>query len=397
MASKKQIFIPLAVLVIGIGIWQSLAAMKQPPAEKEKVDLTPLVAVKEVSIAPINLSVSSYGVVQPKYETNMVSQVSGLITDLSDDFVRGGFVKKGQLLATIDASDYEAALIEAQASYASAVASLELEKAQGKVAEKEWQRIIHTAPTELSLRKPQLAQEIARVKAAEASVKRATRNLERTKITAPYDAIIESRNVGLGSFVSVGKELGKLLNIKIAKVRLPVADNQLQFLSKQGVGATVTLVSDFSGAKQQWQATIVRSEGVIDSNSRMNYLVAEITDPYAKENGKTVIQFGTYVNAKIDGLHIDSAALIARHLVNNNQVPVLDKDNKLAYQTVDILRQQGEQVVISNGLGQGDKIIVSALDFPVEGMRLSTLDTLPVEKDDAITNENDTQLALKDQ
>ena len=106
-------------------------------------------------------------------------------------------MKKGQLLARIDPNDYHAALIDAQANMASARAALETEVAQGKVAEQEWKQITDTSPTELSLRKPQLAQEIARVKSAQASVLRAERNLQRTEIRAPYDAMINSRNIGL--------------------------------------------------------------------------------------------------------------------------------------------------------------------------------------------------------
>ncbi len=396
MASKKQILVPIAVLAVGVGVAMTLSAMKEPPAEKEKLDLTPLVAVEEVQIDSINLSVGSYGVVQPKYETNIVSQVSGLITELSPDFVRGGFVKKGDVLATIDSSDYEAAFIDAEANYASAIASLELEKAQGKVAEKEWQRILHTEPTELSLRKPQLAQEMARVKAAEASVKRATRNLERTKIVAPYDAIIERRDIGLGTYVSTGKELGKLLNVQVAKIRLPVADNQLQFLDDQGIGAKVTLTTQYSGSKQQWQAEIIRSEGVIDNESRMNYLVAEIADPYGREHNNNPIRFGTYVNATIEGFKVDAAAIVPRHLVNNEQIAVLNDKNQLSYQQVEILQQRGAQVIIAQGLAQGDKIITSALDFPVAGMKLTTLDDMPKEQEDDTFKGGETQLALKD-
>lgn len=396
MASKKQIIIPIVVLLAGVGGMTAFSAMKKPPEEKKQVDLTPIVTVKDVELTALNLNVSSYGIVQPKYETEIVAQVSGAIVSLSDDFVRGGFIKKGQLLATIDPSDYEAALIDAQANHASAVAALEIEKAQGQVAEREWQRIKDISPTELSLRRPQLAQEMAKVKASEAAVKRATRNLERTKITSPYDAMIADRQIGLGSYMSVGKKLGKLLNIAVAKVRLPVADNQLQYLIASGVQADVVLSSDYSGVKQQWQAKIVRSEGVIDDSSRMNYLVAEINDPYGLQSGKRPIRYGTYVNADIHGIELNNVTLVARHLVNDAQVAVLDNENKLRYKSVDILRQQGSQVVISAGLVKGDKIITSALDFPVAGMSLSLNIDMPDDSNEQSKVEGETQIALKD-
>ena len=188
MTKNKQIILPLIILAIGGLFYWVFASMKTPPEEKIQVDITPVVAVENVSVAPLTLQVDSYGIVKPKYETQLVAQVSGQIMELSEIFVRGGFVKEGQLLARIDPNDYEAALIEAQANLASARASLQKERAQGKVAEREWQKITHSSPTDLSLRKPQLAQELARVKAAQAAVLRTERNVERTEVKAPWQA-----------------------------------------------------------------------------------------------------------------------------------------------------------------------------------------------------------------
>lgn len=375
MAIKKQISIPIAILVIGIVAFVGFSSMKKPPEEKAEVDKTPIVAVENIRVAPMTLEVSSYGVVKPKYETTMVAQVNGEIVELSDTFVRGGLVKKGQFLARIDPNDYHAALIDAQANMASARAALEKEVAQGKVAEREWQQITDTSPTELSLRKPQLAQELARVKSAQAAVLRAKRNVQRTEIKAPYDAMINNRTIGLGSYVGVGSEIGRLLGTAIAEVRLPVADNQLQFLIDQGHHATVNLSGAYAGKATQWQAEIARSEGVIDSKSRMSYLVAEIKDPYhlnaTKVENNIPLRFGSYVQAKILGVEIENASIVPRYLIVNNRVAILDNESKLHYADIHIVRHQGGNVIISEGLLDGDKLIVSALDYPLDGMKLT--------------------------
>jgi len=399
---KKQIIIPIAILAIGVVAFIGFSSMKKPPEEKAEVDNTPIVAVENIIVMPMELEVSSYGVVKPKYETTIVAQVNGEIVELSDTFVRGGLVKKGQLLARIDPNDYHAALIDAQANMASARAALEKEVAQGKVAEREWKLITDTSPTELSLRKPQLAQELARVKSAQAAVLRAERNLQRTEIKAPYDAMINSRTIGLGSYVGVGSEIGMLLGTAIAEVRLPVADNQLQFLIDQGQQAKVNLTGTFAGKEIQWQAEIARSEGVVDSKSRMSYLVAEIQDPYHLKNSKVEnelpLRFGSYVQAKILGFEIDNASIIPRYLVVNNRVAILDNESKLHYAEVNIVRQQGGNVVISKGLLDGDKLIVSALDYPVDGMKLALAGDETEEEnsdetlDEALGEETETQV-----
>jgi len=376
VATKKQIFIPIAILIIGVIAFVGFKSMKKPPEEKAKVDNTPIVAVETITVQPMMLEVDSYGIVKPKYETALVAQVNGEIVQLSDVFVRGGFVKKGQLLARIDPNDYQAALIDAQANMASARAALEKEVAQGKVAEQEWKQITDTSPTELSLRKPQLAQELARVKSAQASVLRAERNLQRTEIRAPYNAMIDSRTIGLGSFVGVGSQVGKLQGTAIAEVRLPVADNQLQFLIDQGRNADVRLSGVFAGKPVEWLAKIVRDEGVIDIKSRMSYLVAEINDPYGlqqTENNIVPLRFGAYVNAQIMGIQITNASVVPSYLVVNGSVAVLDKESKLHYANIDVVRQDGSNVIVGNGLINGDKLIISALDYPVDGMKLALL------------------------
>ena len=394
MTKKKQIILPLIILVIGGLFYWVFASMKTPPEEKNQVDITPVVAVENISVAPLALLVDSYGIVKPKYETQLVAQVSGQIMELAEIFVRGGFVKEGQLLARIDPNDYEAALIEAQANLASARASLQKERAQGKVAEREWQKITHSSPTDLSLRKPQLAQELARVKAAQAGVLRAERNMERTEVKAPFDAMIAERHIGLGSFVSTGTAIGKLLSTAVAEVRLPVADNQLRFLLNQGKNAKVNLLGTFAGKEQVWQAIISRSEGVIDDKSRMSYLVAEIQDPYllATISDINPLRFGSYVQAKIFGVELPQASLLPSYLVVNEKVALLSNDLTLHYVKVDIVRQQGSQVIVVNGLVDSDQLIVSALDYPVEGMKLS-LSTKDNNNENNQIAESETQLA----
>jgi RND family efflux transporter MFP subunit len=397
VATKKQIIIPSVILLTSVAVMITFSSMKKPPEEKPEVDNTPIVAVSEISIAPMTLEVSSYGKVAPKYETELIAQVNGEIVELSETFVRGGFVKKNQLLARIDPNDYQAALIDAQAAMATAKAALEKELAQGKVAEREWKKMTDTLPTELSLRKPQLAQELARVKAAQASVLRAERNLERSEIRSPYDAMVDSRDIGLGSFVGVGSKIGHVLATKTAEIRLPIADNQLEFLEYQGIGAKVNLLGDFAGKTRQWQAEIVRSEGVIDNQSRMSYLVAELQDPYqldSNNNTQAPLRFGSYVNAQVVGINIAKATSVPRHLVNNGKVAILDKDSKLLHVAIDVVRQQGSEVIVANGLANGDRLIISALDYPVDGMKLALIeDENKLEEKDVEVEKKQTQMA----
>lgn len=377
---KKQFIFPFVVLLLGVAGYWGMAAMKKPPAEKTPVDNTPLVAVLKNHLIDMNFSVSSYGVVRGKYETELVAQVAGEIVYLSDKFVRGGFVKKGELLAKIDGSDYDAEVTQAKANIASAQAALVLERAQGEVAKELWRDIKSSKPTPLSLRKPQLAQQEASLLSAKASLKRAQKNRQRTLIKSPYDALIESRKIALGSYVSMGTPLGKIVSTAQAEIRLPVADNELRYLANKGVGAEVTVFAELAGVRQQWSGKIIRNEGIIDERNRMNYLVAEIKDPYALSDsvkGKNELRYGTYVSAFITGQAVSDISIIPRHLLIDGKVAIVDKQKQLHFQDVTVERTVGAQLFISAGLKEGDLLITSPLDYPVEGMPVQIKSTQP--------------------
>lgn len=376
MASKLKLTgITLAVLLGSVVIAAGLGAMKKPPEKKEEKESIPVVVVEDNSVETITLNVNSYGLVNPKYHTSLTAQVTGQVTEISEAFVKGGFVNQGDVLARIDPNDYEAALTEAEASLAQARAALELERAQKRVAESEWERIKESAknefvPTELYLRKPQLAEKVARFRAAEAGVKRAKRNLERTYIKAPYDAIITARTVALGSVVNFGSPIGELSNTDYAEVRLPVADKELQFLMQGGIDADVDLVTNFQGKLHHWQAKVVRSEGQVDSKSRMSYLVAEIKDPYGLESNNTPLRYGSYVNAAISGLSVEGVSRVKSHLVKDGKIAVLE-DGVLAYRAVEVLREEGRDFIVKGALANNEQIIASNIKRPKAGMKLS--------------------------
>ncbi|WP_137227060.1 efflux RND transporter periplasmic adaptor subunit [Shewanella sp. MEBiC00475] len=393
MATKKQIILPIIVLGIGIAGLVGIAALKKPPEEKPPLDTTPLVSVETIEYKPMTFSVSSYGVVAAKYDTELVSQVSGEIIYLADKFVKGGFVKKGEILAKIDPSDYDAGLLDAQANLASSKATMVQERANAEVAIREWAEITSSKPTDLSLRKPQLAQELAKLKSAEAGLLRAQRDLERTIIRAPYDALISSREIGLGAYVTTGSKLGHVYNTDTAEIRLPLADKEMQYLDRKGTHAEVRLVGNFAGSKQQWIGKIVRSEGVVDSKSRMTYLVAEVDDPYGLNSDKNELRFGTYVTAHVEGNDAGKVAIIPRHLIVNGLVAVMDNDKTLRYKPVTIIRQQGADVVISDGLASGTQVITSALDYPMEGMKLA-LPEDKIQQEESLETEQ-TELAME--
>ena len=389
MASKKQILLPIGVLGVSVALFATFMAMKKPPEQKQQENIAPLVEVTPVNLTDVTMQVHSYGEVMAQEQTELVAQVSGQVVSIAEQFVKGGFVKQGDELIRIDPNDYEAALIEAQAGLAQAQSALEIEQAQAHVAKAEWQRIKDNAnaviPSELYLRKPQLAEKLAKFRAAQAQVKRAKRNLERTSIRAPYDALITAKNISLGSVVNPGNVLGQIDATDIAKVRLPVANHDLQYLNDGGIGAQVTLTSEVAGKTRSWQGTIVRNEGVVDKRSRMTYLVAYVDQPYEQAQP---LRFGAYTKASIVGKHVRDAAIVPSHLIKDNRIALIDNEIKLMFSDLEVIREQNGMAYVTAGLQSGQQVITSALEYPTQGMQLRL--------DEQEPKPAHTQLALKE-
>jgi membrane fusion protein, multidrug efflux system len=351
---------PLFILVVFILLAQVLMATKEAPDQKEQAAPIPIIDVLSVEQQTVALNLPSYGVVNPKYKTQLVTEVQGRMLSIAPEFVAGGIVRKGQQLAVIEPSDYEADLMQAEATLAQATAALNEEKARGEVAKIEFKGYDKGMPPELGLRIPQLKKEQANVKYAEAALARAKRNLERTTIRAPFDGIIKSRNVDLGQYVTLGTNLGELYDTSVAEIRLPLANGDLAYLeSVEHPDTQVTLNASLAGKDVSWQGNIVRSEGVIDEGNRMVYLVAEIRDPYLRQQqqaGQMPLKYGSFVTATIRGRTVQGIVKLPRHIVRNQQVAVITPDNQIEMRSVNIVRTDVDNVYIKDSLKNGERV-----------------------------------------
>ncbi|RTR34944.1 efflux RND transporter periplasmic adaptor subunit [Shewanella atlantica] len=368
---------PLYILVFfGVAAWL-LISTKEAPEQKEEQKPIPIVDVVKVEQKTVSLNLPSYGVVNPKNKTQLVTEVQGRLLTISANFVAGGVVKKGEQLAVIEPSDYEADLNQAQASLAQAQAALEEEIARGEVAKNDWKGYDGGLPPELGLRLPQLKKEQANVKFAQASLARAKRNLERTVIRAPFEGIIKTRSVDLGQYVTLGTNLGELYDTRIAEIRLPLANNDLAYLeSVDNPDTEVTLSASLAGKTVTWTGNIIRSEGVIDAENRMVYLVAEIKDPYQRKSsteGQLPLKYGSFVTAVIKGRTVDGIVQLPRHIVRNGQVAVISADNIIEVREVNVVRTDVNSVYIKDSLQDGERVSLTKLTNVSSGQLVKIL------------------------
>lgn len=371
--------IPVAILAVSATGAAALIASKEPPEKQEVEKKAMLVATTDVAMQDLNFIVKSQGSVMPREQTLLSAEVSGKIVAIADAFIEGGMFAKGDVLVTLEQADFITDLKSAEAELAQARAALDEEKARGRVAAEEWRQVKNSVAPELGLRKPQLARELANVRAAEAQVERAKRNLQRTEIRAPYAGIVKERVVGLGQYVAPGTQLATLFSTDVAEVRLPLSDNDLAFLElNDTIQADVTLVARVAGKLVQWQGTLVRNEGVLDEQSRVIYAIAQVDDPYLRESNHHSIplKFGRFVRAQITGNRGEDLVVLPRNALRlDSTVMVVDNDNRLRIRSVDVQRSDERSVYISGGLQQGEKVAVSAIPNPVDGMEVRLPDS----------------------
>lgn len=371
----------IALSVVAVIVMVTIAQGKRPD-RRDATDAAVLIEAIRADVSSLNFSVVSQGPVEPRTETTLVAEVSGQIVSVSPNFIAGGFFRKGEVLLQIDPSDYETALLRAQATLASRKAQLADVKARSEQALKDWRNLGREGePSDLVLRKPQLAEAEAAVLAAQAELQQADRNLERTRIRVPYDGLVRSKQVDVGQFVSPGTPLGVSFAVDRAEIRLPLSGDDLEYLDlpsatrlDRAQRIPVDLVSRNGNSERRWSGEIVRTEGVVDNSSRVIYAVAEVADPYGflGESEQPELKMGTFVRAEIQGRHVDDVIILPRSVLQpDNTVLVANDEWKLEVREVSIARAEPRSVYIDAGIYDGEWVVTTSLDAPIPGTQLA--------------------------
>lgn len=382
--------LPMAVVLLSIVLVVALVAVAKGkrPERKETAELATLVETIAAEKTTLNFAVYSQGSVQPRTETTLVAEVAGQIVSVSSNFIAGGFFRKGEVLLQIDPSDYETGLLRAQANLASRRAQYADQKARSEQALKDWTNLGREGePSDLVLRKPQLAEALAGVQAAEAELKEAERDLQRTRIRVPYDGLVRSKQVDIGQYVTPGTPLGMTFAVDTAEIRLPLSSRDLAYLDlpsatrlDQAHRVPVTLTTDNGGSGERWQAEIIRTEGVVDQSSRVVYAVAEVVDPYGVLglSAQAELKMGSFVRAEIQGRRAEDVVVLPRSVLRpGDTVLIASEERVLEIRQVEVARAEPRLVYISRGIAEGELVITTSMDAPIPGTRLTVIGEEP--------------------
>jgi len=360
------------ILIGGFGLMAVMNANRPRNQAPPVVSIPPSVFYTEAQSSTVTLDVFVQGEVRPRTDISLTAQVGGRIVETSPVYVDGGAFKKGDMLVKIDDTDYRLALTRANARVAQALQALKQEQAESALALRDWQELGNsTTPSDLTLRKPQLAQAQANYDAAKADTDEAKLNLARTIVRAPFDGRVRTRNVGIGQFVGAGANLGAIFSTDVAEINLALTDRNLSVLglplafteTSQNPGPKVRLSATIGASTHEWAGRIARTQGAIDPATRQIGAVVVVDDPYGDGSDNGVpLAIGLFVEARIIGKPIDGIiALPLSALYGRDKVYVVNGEDKLERRIVSVAATTPSLAYVSSGLSVGDKVVTSPL------------------------------------
>ncbi len=376
------ILIPIVTLiVIGMVAFHFLDKFKP---ETEKSDALPqalAVFAQQIERRDFDSVVTAQGEVRPQIEINVTPQVGGRISFVSPNFVDGGFIPKGQIIARIDKADFELAVVRAKSGVAAAQQRLAREQAEADLALRDIQDLGLSDSSPLARREPQLAEAQASLDSAYAQLSEANLALERAAIRAPFDGRVREKTVDIGQFVTPGQSLGRIFSTEIVEVALPLTDAQMGQLglplayseTKAAPGPEVRFSATVGGRVRNWTGRITRTSAALNAQSRLINVFGVVEDPYgAGSSGDAPMAPGLFVTASIIGDTVEDAIWAPRSALRGDNDLYLANDDKtaLSIRKVNVLYSDQTGAYIADDIPQGSLAITSPIPAATNGMRL---------------------------
>ncbi|MEJ2236299.1 MAG: HlyD family efflux transporter periplasmic adaptor subunit, partial [Syntrophobacterales bacterium] len=230
-----------------------------------------------------------------------------------------------------------------------AESGLELAEEEANAAKEEWRLLYkddadtNGKPPPLAAKEPQLAAAQARLKAEQAELKKAELDLKRTSVRAPFNGIVRTKSVEVGSLVTPQDDLAELLGVDEYWIQVSVPVDYLRWISvpdRRGKKGSEVRVMHQSGYQRSGE--VIELLGDLESEGRM-----------------------------AQGSPLSQVFRIPRlALRENDTIWVVGEDSTLNIRPVTTIWRDTQTVFLDQGLHPGDKLIVSDLAAPVEGMKI---------------------------
>jgi RND family efflux transporter MFP subunit len=398
--TKRLLTVGACLLVLGIGVTIAIVLkMSRPRLQPKKpANVGTPVEVLVASRSNQKTYIDAMGTVIPSRELEIQSEVSGLITMLSPRLIPGSIISDiSKPFCKIDTRNYQALLEGSRAQVAQAQLALKTEIARGEIAAKEWllaagETIIQKGKIstdvksahinkDLALRKPQLAQAKAALKAAESALAKAELDMQRTSLYVPFPVVVRDEFVEIGQLLTPQTRLARLAGIDSFRVKCSLPADTLSLIAlpdKNRPGASARILrekrlSATGTIEKSWlPAKVIQLLPDLDPAGRMARLLVEVPDPMGlKGNAQNPLLLGSYVKVRIDGPELKNVITLPRKVLHEgNIIWIMDKKGLLATQRVTVVWKTRDQVMISSGIESGQRVVVTNFSGAYPGMKL---------------------------
>jgi membrane fusion protein, multidrug efflux system len=353
--------------------------------QRERVTSVNVLTYRSTSIAP---DLVVFGELRSRRTLGLRPSVGGTVTEVAQEFVVGGSVTAGQFLLRIDPVEAEAILARAEADLQDAEAQLrDAERslalsldtqagaeAQAALREQALQRQrdlqtrgVGTAPdleaaelaasaanqTVLSARQS-VAQAQARIDQGTTLIARqrinvaeARRNLADTEVFAAFDGVLANVSVTPGGRVTANEPIGELIDPAALEVSFRLSTFQhAQLRGDDGdfTGTPVTVTLDVAGVSLSAEGRITREAASVGEGQTGRLVFADV-------DAAAGLRPGDFVTVKVQEPPIENVALLpATAVAADNTVLVVNAENRLEVAGVELLRRQGDDVIVRGDL-----------------------------------------------
>jgi RND family efflux transporter MFP subunit len=306
------------------------------------------VAVLEIKGAEHAAKISGYGEATPHFSMTLTSQVSGEVVSQAETFEAGCRVTKGTVLLQLEDSDYRSTVAEAESELASARLALLEEQRGAAQAVAEWKNsgLTGTPDSDLVLHEPQLKAAEAAVSMAVAALESAEKDLSRTRIIAPFDALVVKRMTAPGSYLQAGSEVATLYSTDVMEIAIPLTSRDWASLPETEILTADRRPVQLTGVESggTWAGRILRAEQHLDTESRQRTLLVAVDSPLDQS---PKLLAGTFVEAAITGRILGNVwQLPGSALSQRGEVWYVGDNNTLGSFSTEPLFSEGEYIYV---------------------------------------------------
>ena len=346
-----QLAIVVGVLLFAISVNLLLHLGNTGPRILATGEENVTVQVVRPEILPHEISVNETGTVGVRAPVNLVPEVGGRVLSVSDNLAPGGFFQADEILFTIDPTNFQLALAQAEADLKSAESNLALETAEAELSIREW-NLLNPGEDIPSLvaREPQLEGAKSAVLSAQARVADAETDLSRAKYSLPFAGRVVESDIEVGQTLAPNQNYGSAYRLETVEVSVAISDMSLQVLNPV-VGREAVIRGRNSSYVELGQ--VIRQEAQLDTRTRMARIAVGFESP-------TEFLPGSFVDVTLRGAQVEETLSIPVAAIQPDDTVWIVEDGKLAKRTPEILVRYPDSLV-ANFFDYGEGIIFTPI------------------------------------